>query len=326
MTESIHSNDAPIRIGISSCLLGAKVRYDSGHKQDHYISGTLGQYFEFVPVCPEMEIGLGAPRPTIRLVQNPDDPEGSPKVVGTKVEGIDVTEDLHDLGRRRAAELTDLCGYIFKRASPSCGMERVKVYSAKGHPVSSASGAFAEEFMKAHPLLPYEEEGRLGDPRLRENFIQRVFVYHRWRKLLAEGLTAGKLVDFHTRHKMMILAHDEPTYRDMGRLVAEAGSKALDDIRDQYVEMLMSALKKAATHKSHTNVLGHLVGYLKRDLDAVDKAELLETIDDYRLGKIPLVVPLVLLRHHFRRHPNDYIGEQYYLEPHPKELHLRNLL
>lgn len=311
-----------IRIGVSSCLLGEKVRYDGGHKHDHYVTGTLGQYFEFVPVCPEAAIGLGIPRPTIRLVGD----SAAPRIVGVKDASLDVTDKMVAFARETATRLGALRGYIFKRGSPSCGMERVKVYSAKGHPVSSASGAFAEEFMKAHPLLPYEEEGRLGDPRLRENFIQRVFVYHRWRKLLAEGLTAGKLVDFHTRHKMMILAHDEPTYRDMGRLVAEAGSKALDDIRDQYVEMLMSALKKAATHKSHTNVLGHLVGYLKRDLDAVDKAELLETIDDYRLGKIPLVVPLVLLRHHFRRHPNDYIGEQYYLEPHPKELHLRNLL
>ncbi|MCP5143123.1 MAG: DUF523 and DUF1722 domain-containing protein [Chromatiales bacterium] len=314
--------DEGIRIGISSCLLGEKVRYDGGHKKDNYITGTLADYFEFVPVCPEAAIGLGIPRPTIRLVGAAE----APRVRGVKDASLDVTDRMVAYGREMVGRLTGLRGYIFKRGSPSCGMERVKVYTEQGMPNTSSAGVYAREIMAANPLLPCEEEGRLGDPMLRENFIQRVFVYDRWLRLVDEGLTAGRLVDFHTRHKYMIRAHDESAYREMGRLVAEAGSRDPAELAGAYVTLLMTTLTKRATRKKHANVLMHLMGYLKKHLDAADKAELIETIDEYRAGRLPLIVPIVLLRHHFRRHPNEYVADQYYLDPHPRELMLRNVL
>lgn len=311
-----------IRVGISSCLLGEEVRFDGGHKRDSYVTGTLAEYFEFVPVCPEVAIGLGTPRPPIRLVRSGDDV----RVVGVKDPSVDVTDALRDYARTMAGELTDISGYLFKRGSPSCGMERVKVYSGKGMPVTQSAGAYAGIFMEMRPLLPYEEEGRLGDPVLRENFIERVFVYRRWQNLLGEGLTAKKLVDFHTEHKYLLLAHGQSAYRRIGRLVAQAGSRPLDALAQEYVTELMTALKRRATRKQHVNVLQHLFGYVSDDLDVADRAEMVETIEEYREGIVPLIVPITLLKHHLRRHPNDYLQRQYYLTPHPKELMLRNML
>ncbi|MGB1109716.1 MAG: YbgA family protein [Gammaproteobacteria bacterium] len=311
-----------IPIGISSCLLGQQVRYDGGHKNDSYINGTLGEFFEFLPYCPELGAGLGVPRPPIRLVGD----EQSPRALGVKDASLDVTEALKDYSRRTVAELPPIRGYLLKRASPSCGMERVKVYTDKGMPNGSSSGLFAAELMRAHPLLPVEEEGRLGDAVLRENFIQRVFVYDRWLRLVEAGMSPGGLVDFHTHHKLIVLAHDEPGYRELGRIVANAGSGDITEISSEYITKLMSSLKKKATRNRHSNVLMHLMGYLKKHLDGDDKAELLESIDAYRGGEVPLVVPLVLLKHHFRRHPDPYVQGQYYLDPHPSELRLRNTL
>ncbi|MGB0721030.1 MAG: YbgA family protein, partial [Gammaproteobacteria bacterium] len=210
--------------------------------------------------------------------------------------------------------------------SPSCGMERVKVYTDKGMPGGRGAGAYAQEIMAALPLLPVEEEGRLGDPVLRENFIQRVFVYDRWQRLIEAGLTPGALVDFHTRHKFILLAHDEPTYREIGHWIADAGKTDINALGERYISALMTALKKKASRKRHTNVLMHLMGFLKQNLDADDKAELVETIEAYRQEQVPLVVPITLLRHHFRRHPDPYVQDQYYLDPHPRELKLRNML
>ncbi len=311
-----------IRVGISSCLLGLEVRFDKGHKRDSYINGTLSDYFEFVPVCPEMAIGLGTPREPIRLVGDPN----RPRAVGVKTAGLDVTEALEAYGRRMSQELRGISGYILKRASPSCGMERVKLYNTNGMPGGHTSGVYARVFMKARPLLPVEEEGRLGDPVLRENFIQRVFVYHRWQALVAQGMTPAKLVDFHTRHKLMIMAHSQAAFHRLGRMVARAGSEPIQDLAHAYVTELMDTLKRRASRKRHANVLEHLMGYLKRALDGEDKVEMLETIEAYRLGQVPLVVPITLLKHHFRRHPDTYVQDQYYLEPHPKELMLRNVL
>lgn len=311
-----------IPIGISSCLLGEEVRFDGGHKQDSYILGTLSDYFEFQPVCPEVAIGLPIPRPPIRLVQHDD----AIHVVGVKDPTIDVTDKLHDYGQKMAREMTDISGFIFKRASPSCGMERVKVYAPDGRSIDKASGAFAEEIKKGRPLLPTEEEGRLGDPGLRENFIMRVFVYHRWRTLVAGGLTAKKLIDFHSDHKYLVMAHNQSAYKAMGKLLADAGKADIDALADEYVEALMTALAKPAPRKQHVNVLQHLLGYLKNQIDAEDKAEMLEVIEHYRDGIVPLIVPITLLKHHFRRHPHEYIERQVYLTPHPHELMLRNLI
>lgn len=310
----------PIRIGISACLLGEAVRFDGNHKLDAYIVGTLGQYFQFVPICPEVGIGLGVPRPPIRLVGDPQ----RPRAVGVKDPTVDVTAALEAFGRAKAAELGAVSGYILKARSPSCGMERVKVYRADGGLPQSGAGLFARELMAELPLLPVEEEGRLGDPVLRENFIQRVFAYRRWQELAARGLTPAALVEFHTAHKLVVMAHGTEHYRRLGRLVAAAGTRASAELAGEYITGFMAALRHRATRKRHTNVLHHLMGYLKNTLERDDKAELLECIEHYRLGELPLVVPLTLLRHHFRRHPHPYVEKQVYLHPHPPELMLLN--
>jgi len=312
----------PIRVGISSCLLGEEVRYDGGHKRDAYVNGTLSRYFEFVPVCPEVAIGLGTPREPIRLVRV----AGEVRVRGVRTPALDVTQPLREYGREMAGRLRDIGGYIFKRGSPSCGMERVKIYAEKGMPSKAGAGAYAEAFMAEQPLLPCEEEGRLGDPALRENFISRVFVYHRWQRLLAEGLTPARLVDFHTDHKFLLLAHSEAAYRRVGRMVAEAGTQSLSELGGRYAAELMTALKRRAGRKQNLNVLQHLFGFVSEQLDAGDRAEMVATLERYRHGLLPLIVPITLLNHHFRRHPSEYVARQYYLRPHPHELMLRNLL
>ena len=309
-----------IRIGISSCLLGETVRYDSGHKQNRYITQILGWFFEFVPACPEVAIGLGVPRPPIRLRGDPE----NPNAVAVTDSTFDVTAKLDEYARSRVETSRAFSAYIFKRGSPSCGMERVKVFDSKGMPSAHGAGIFAKRLMQEIPLMPVEEEGRLTDPVLRENFITRVYVYHRWQRMREEGITAGRLVDFHTRHKMLIRAHGEAGYQRLGRLVAEAGRHDMTELADEYVELLMRALKRPATRKQHSNVLSHLAGYLKREIDSGDKAELVRLIDAYRLGRVPLVVPVTMLKHHFRRRPDPYVGHQFYLEPHPEELQLRN--
>jgi len=309
-----------IRIASSSCLLGQEVRYDGAHKRNGYMLESLADYFEFVPFCPEVAIGLGIPRKPIRLVKASD----GVRVVGTDDPGLDVTNQLVEYGEQVATQLNGISGYIFKKGSPSCGIERVKVYSDNGYPVESSAGKYAETIMRRLPELPVEEEGRLMDSRLRENFIERVFIYNRWQGLLNIGLTAAGLVDFHTRHKFNVLAHDEPAYRELGRLVADAGKGNLDVRAESYIKMLMGALKKIATPKLHANVLMHIMGFVKQHLDSDDKQELLELIEAYRMQQVPLIVPITLIKHYLRRYPDPYIEQQYYLNPHPKELMLRN--
>ncbi len=321
MTES-EQQGPRIRVGISACLLGDEVRFDGGHKRDAYINGTLGRYFEFVPFCPEVAAGLGTPREPIRLVQT----GSGVRARGVKNRDLDPTEALAAHGDEVADSAGDLAGVILKRASPSCGMERVKVYHENGNPLTQGRGIFAERLLARRPLLPAEEEGRLGDPVLRENFIQRVFVFHRWQTLVAAGLTPKGLVEFHTDHKLLVMAHSQGAYRDLGRLVARAGSEDLEALAGEYIHGLMAALAIRVKRRHHVNVLLHLMGYLKKHLDAGDKAELLETFESYRSGHLPLIVPITLLRHHFRRHPEPYVERQVYLTPHPDELMLLNLL
>jgi uncharacterized protein YbgA (DUF1722 family)/uncharacterized protein YbbK (DUF523 family) len=309
-----------IRIGISSCLLGEEVRFDAGHKRDAYVTGTLGRYFDFVPVCPEVAIGLGVPREPIRLVGDAD----SPRAVGVRNPALDVTDRLAEFGRRMGRELGPISGYIFKSKSPSCGMERVKLFQDAGPASKKGVGLYAREIMRARPLLPVEEEGRLNDPVLRENFIERVFAYHRWQRLTASRLTPGKLVDFHAAHKLSLMAHGPEQYRSLGRLVAQAGTRPIAGLGEEYITAFMEAMKRRATPSRHANVLLHLSGYLKRALDREDKAELREVIESYRLGYVPLIVPVTLIKHHFRRHPDAYVARQSYLNPHPQELMLRN--
>ncbi len=319
--SSLAATEKKIRVGVSSCLLGQRVRYDGNHKQDDFIVDTLGRFFEWVPLCPEMAIGLGVPRPPIRLVGSPS----APRAVGVKDPSMDVTGKLAAYGKQQARKLNDISGYIFKSKSPSCGMERVKIYGPANAPRSNSRGIYANAFLTAQPCLPAEEEGRLGNPRLRENFIERVLAYYRWQILVAEGLTAAHLVEFHTRHKLTLMAHSVEAYRALGQLVAQASRSNLKNVSEKYLPQFMQALHHLATPARHTNVLMHIMGYLKKHLDAPSKAELLGLIHAYRRGEIPLAAPRTLLIHYFRLFPDPYIARQIYLYAEPQEMLLRGL-
>jgi uncharacterized protein YbgA (DUF1722 family)/uncharacterized protein YbbK (DUF523 family) len=312
----------PVRIGVSACLLGEKVRFDGGHKEDTFVHKTLADFVDFVPVCPEVDIGLGVPRETIRLEGDPS----NPRLIAPK-SGRDLTDQMNQYATRRLEELahSGLHGYVLKKDSPSCGMERVRVYhQASGGAARVGIGLYAAALTARFPSLPVEEEGRLNDPVLRENFIERVFAYFRLQLFLEQKPSGSDLVEFHTASKMALLAHSPRHYQELGRLVAAAGRTPNPELLDNYARLFMEGLKVKATRRKHSNVLGHLMGYLKKALDPADKAELLETIDGYREGQVPLVVPLTLLKHHFRRHPSDWVNRQTYLNPYPAELMLRN--
>ncbi len=315
------TNDNPIRIGISSCLLGEKVRFDKGHKRDAFITDTLGQFFHWVPVCPEMEIGLGTPRESLRLVGNVE----APQLIAPKSQS-DYTDTMQTYASNRLEQLENigLHGYIVKKGSPSCGMMRVRVYDGKGTPQRNGIGLFASALMAQFPLLPVEEEGRLNDMPLRENFIERVFAYYRWRTFVESAPKPKAIVQFHAQNKLALMAHSRPHYQALGRLVAQAGKMPITDLLQDYGDLYMAGLKMKATRKKHANVLSHLQGYLKTHIDTIDKAELVTCIDDYRAGFVPLVVPLTLLQHHFKRHPDAWVADQTYLHPYPAELMLRN--
>ncbi len=314
-------DDEPIQLGISSCLLGAKVRFDGGHKRDRYLTDVLGEWFEWVPVCPELDIGLGIPRPTIRLVAG----EAGTRLVEPK-SGEDLTERMEVYSREKVDMLMarDLDGYILKRASPSCGMERVKVYTEAGMPLKAGAGVFARVLMEKWPNLPVEEEGRLNDAVLRDRFIEHVFCRHRWRTLVRRGLSRRRLVEFHTAHKLLLSAHNEAGYRRLGRIVASTGTLPDDELYRSYEDEFHNVLMFKATRKRHANVLYHALGYLKTILDPREKRELVGLIEDYRNGLVPLIVPITLLRHHVLKHEISYLTGQLYLEPHPRELMLRN--
>ncbi|MFC0668104.1 YbgA family protein [Azotobacter chroococcum] len=311
------------KIAISACLLGERVRFNAGHKESPLCSRVLASHFDFVPLCPEMAIGLGAPRQPIRLVGDP----ARPRAVGTRDAGLDVSAPLSAYGERMAGELDDIDGFIFMQKSPSCGLERVKVYQANGHPAEGGGrGLFAAAFCARRPELPVEEDGRLHDPVLRENFVTRVFVHADWRRLLGEGLSRQALLDFHARHKYLLMASHPQQYRALGRLLGEVGRHAPEELGPRYFAQLMMALRQCASRGSHGNVLQHLCGYLRPALEPDERAELQQLIEQYRLGMLPLVVPLTLLKHHFRRHPHPYVARQVYLQPHPEELGLRNAI
>ena len=314
------SDNGRIRIGISSCLLGNPVRFDGGHKHDKYITGTLGNFFDFVPVCPEVECGLPVPRESMRLVGDP----AAPRLI-TNRSGTDLTEQMRAWARTRVEELADenLCGFIFKSKSPSSGMERVKVYDSNNVPRSVGVGLFARAFTERFPTIPVEEEGRLHDLILRENFIESVFVYQRWRAVI-DGFSPRKLVDFHTDHKLLLQAHSEKHYRLLGRITAGAGAMEPGRFLDTYQEELMACMRQKPTVKKHVNVLMHIMGHFKKHLSADEKQELLEVIDSFRNHHIPLIVPVTLLNHYVRKYDKPYLKNQHYLNPHPTELKLRN--
>jgi uncharacterized protein YbgA (DUF1722 family)/uncharacterized protein YbbK (DUF523 family) len=310
-----------IRLGISTCLLGEKVRFDGGHKWDRYLTGTLGEYVEYVPVCPEVECGLGVPRESMRLVGDPE----NPRLVTTRT-NRDLTDRMVQWARKRVVELEkeDLCGFIFKSDSPSSGMERVKVYNEKGMPVKKGRGMFARTFMEHFPLIPVEEEGRLHDPKLRENFIESIFTLMRWRELLQDGRSRKNLVGFHTQNKLLLLSHSEKHYRLMGKLVATVKEKPIEEVYGAYEGLLMDTLSLKTTIKKNANVLQHMMGYFKKDLSSDEKQELLEVIEEYRKGYVPLIVPITLMNHYVRKYDQSYLKQQTYLQPHPMALQLRN--
>jgi uncharacterized protein YbgA (DUF1722 family)/uncharacterized protein YbbK (DUF523 family) len=315
------SRRRPIRVGISACLLGQPVRFDGGHKRDVFLTRTFGRFVQWVPVCPEVESGFGTPREAMRLVRVEQGVR-----LRTVRTSIDLTAPLERLSRSRVSALAreDLSGYVLKKDSPSCGLERVKVYDRCGSPARDGRGLFASTLVEAFPNLPIEEDGRLADPRLRDNFVERVFAYWRLRNMFADPCTVGDLVRFHTTDKLLLLAHAPEAYRALGRLVAGARGLSRRDLERHYVDGFMRALAQLATTRRHTNVLQHMAGYFKNRLDIASKRELAEAIADYRRGLVPLVVPITLLRHHVRMFDVRYLAGQTYLQPHPKELMLRN--
>lgn len=311
-----------ITLGISACLLGENVRYDGGHKHDRFLTDTLGKYVTYLPVCPEVECGLGVPRESMRLVGDP----ASPRLVTIRTRQ-DHTEGMIRWARQRVAALEkeNLCGFIFKSDSPSSGMERVKVYKDGGMPEKKGIGIFARIFMEHFPLIPVEEEGRLHDPLIRENFIERIFTLKRWVESVKAGRSRGRLVDFHTRHKLLILSHSEKHERIMGRIVAQGVDRSsLDGVYQQYQTLLMEALRFKATPKKNANVLQHMMGYFKQRLSADEKIELQEIIDQFRMEWLPLIVPVTLINHYVRKYDQPYLKMQVYLHPHPLDLQMRN--
>ena len=310
----------PIAIGVSSCLLGEKVRYDGGHKHDRYITDTLGRFFRFVPVCPEVGCGLPIPREAMRLEGDP----AAPRLVTNRT-GIDLTEQLLDFCRKKVVELErqDLCGFIFKKDSPSSGLFRVKVYGG-GMPSKTGRGLFADALVKHLPLLPVEEEGRLYDMDIRENFIERVFAFRNWKDFLLGPRGMGDLVAFHATRKLQIMAHSPEIYREMGRLVADGKRMQRDELLTSYRELLLRALSLHATVKKNSNVLSHIMGYFKNQLTPGEKEELLEILRQYHEQILPLIVPITLLKHYVRKYEQEYLKSQSYLNPHPLELMLRN--
>lgn len=312
------------RIAISACLTGEEVRFNGGHKASRLCTEVLSEYFEFASICPEVAIGLGIPRAAIRLVGDPH----APHAVGSRDDSLDVSADLQRYATDMAAQLDDICGYIFMHKSPSCGLERVKVYQANGYPATEGGrGLYAARFCELRPDLPVEEDGRLCDPVLRENFITRVYAYADWQQLCSQGLSRHALIAFHSRYKYQLMAHNPQQYKVLGKLL---GSMGRDDdpatLGPRYFSQLMKALSRCANRGTHSNVLLHLSGYLRKALCSQDRQEMRELIEQYHAGVVPLVVPLTLLKHHLRRHPDPYLMQQVYLQPHPENLSLRNAI
>jgi uncharacterized protein YbgA (DUF1722 family)/uncharacterized protein YbbK (DUF523 family) len=321
MSETPSAEPNPIRLGVSSCLLGNEVRFDGGHKRDRFVTDLLGRFVDWVPVCPEVEVGMGTPRPALRLVRDQDDV----RMVEIKSR-VDHTRSMEKYSSRRVRGLgaLDLSGYILKSNSPSCGMTRVKVYGEGSMPRKDGIGLFADALLKAYPSLPVEDEGRLNDAKLRENFIERVFAYRRIRDLFQGRWTMAQVIDFHSVHKLQLMAHSTVAYRELGRLVATLKTKTRSDFRAEYETGFMNALEHVASPGRNANVLQHAAGHLKKRLDSAARTELAEIIHDYRKGLVPLVVPITLIRHHDRQLDIEYLTGQVFLDPHPRELMLRN--
>ncbi|MBU1043094.1 MAG: DUF523 and DUF1722 domain-containing protein [Candidatus Omnitrophica bacterium] len=310
-----------IKVGISACLLGEKVRYDGGHKLDRFLRDTLGKFVEWVPVCPEVECGLTIPREAMRLVGEINNPR-----LLTQKTGIDHTQKMSAWAQKKVKELAamNLSGFVFKAKSPSSGMQNVKVYNDKGFAVNKGVGVFARIFRQTFPFMPVEEEGRLHDPELRENFIEKLFVFQRWQELIANKKTSKGLIDFHSDHKLLLMAHSSKVLSALGKIVANAKEYKKEKLFDAYMQTMLAGLSLLPTVNKNTNVLEHILGYFKQDLSSEEKQEAVEVIENYHKGYVPLIVPIVLLQHYVRKYNKAYLKRQYYLHPHPIELILRN--
>ncbi|MDN3526178.1 DUF1722 domain-containing protein [Halomonas sabkhae] len=317
------ASDTAIPVGISACLTGAEVRYNGGHKRSRYCLEVLGERLRFETFCPELEAGLGVPREPVRLVGRAGE---TPRVRGTRNTERDVTASIEQVGIDFVEAHRHLRGFILMKGSPSCGLERVKVYHENGMPSHTDSGAFVRVMREHFPELPLEEEARLNDPGLRENFISRIYALDDWKRNVEPDPSHHAMLQFHSRQKFLLMAHRVSAYRELGRYLAEAHQRALAETQKYYLQGFMQALARPATRKSHTNALMHILGYLKHALDGQTRRDLLESIEEYRLEQVPLVVPMRLLNHYLKRHGSDYICRQSYLDPHPYELGLRNAI
>lgn len=310
-------------MGIGACLAGREVRYNGQTKAPNGHVKRIGEIFEMRPFCPEMAAGLGVPRPPIHLVGSED----HIRVLDVETHQHDHTDAIAAHAQEVLDMAPELAGYVLVKASPSCGFERVKRFNQKGNVVAhDQQGIFATALTKADPLLPLEDDGRLNDPGLRESFVTRALVYHQWKQLRSEGLTAAKLIDFYSRHKYLVMAHHVPSYKQLGPMLADAGKQDLETLASEFIAVMMNALTQRASRRSHSNVLFHLSGYLKKKISSEERQRLKALIDQYRLGHVPLVVPVTMLRHHFANNPNAYIDQQVFLEPYPDELQLRNVV
>jgi len=321
MSELERSEPRPLRLGVSSCLLGEAVRYDGGHKRDRFLTDQLGPFVEWVPVCPEVEAGLGLPRPSMRLMG-----EGGRVHIREVVSGLDHTPRMQRYAGKRVRGLRSLalCGYVLKKGSPSCGMIRVKLYGEKGPARREARGLYASALMDAYPNLPVEDEDRMNDPKLRENFIERVFAYRRLRALFSGRWTYRRVGAFHAAHELQLLAHSPLAYRALGELLAEIEGSGRIAFRERYQAEFMQALRRPATRGRNANVLQHAAGYFRKRLDGRVRSELANLIEEYRRGLVPLMVPVTLIAHYVRLYQVESLRGQHFLEPHPKELMLRN--
>ncbi len=312
-----------IKVGISGCLLGQEVRFDGGHKHDRFCTRVLAEYFEFVPICPEMAIGMGAPRDPVRLVSR----GGELRMVGTRDPDRDFTAPMRQWSEQRARHLEGLSGYIFMQKSPSCGVFRVKVYNPNGHPEGAGSGLWAEAVQRHNPCLPVEESGRLNDAMLLENFLTRVFTYHEWQQLMSRGLTARALVDFHRRHKLLLMAHDPGTLSELGRVVAGVTNETAATVGQAYIHRMMDGMKRPATRRRHTHVLHYLRRFMKAFIPRTALDELATLTTQYAQGQVPLIVPVTFLKHYLTLLPDEaYLRDQVYFQPHPSNLGLRNAI
>ena len=316
-------NENNVKVGISSCLLGEKVRFDGGHSQSKYCIHTLTEFFQFRQFCPEMAAGFGTPRPAIRLVGDLD----NPKLVYSNNPGEDLKEKLSNGYAKFIKKQSDLSGYILMKNSPSCGMDRIKVYMDNGHShIKKRSGLFAQALMEKYPNLPVEEDGRLNDEGLRENFIMRVYAYHRLNKLKDDELTMHALIQFHSRYKYMVMAHSQVAYKSLGKLLNGSSNLEIEELFDEYSSQFMQAISKPAKRTNHFNTLQHIFGYLKTSLTPAAKADIINVLERYKNSEVNLATPLSLLNHYIKQYGSEYIQSQYYLNPYPEKLGLQNYI